>query len=168
MQAWVLRRILDKLSTSPYTTAYVKGRRLSRQNVTPHISNRYFLSVDVRNFFPSVRSFEVRRLFDALGYSPLAADKLRRLCSYFRGLPQGAVTSPALSNLICLRLDRRLAGLCSRRNIVFTRYADDITFSTNNRNALPRLLPSVYRILRDEGFEPNQEKTRILGRELNV
>ena len=165
VQAWVLRRILDKLSTSPYTTAYVKGRRLL-DNVTPHISNRYFLSVDVRNFFPSVRSFEVRRLFDALGYSPLAADRAEApLLHTSVDFPQGAVTSPALSNLICLRLDRRLAGLCSRRNIVFTRYADDITFSTNNRNALPRLLPSVYRILRDEGFEPNPGENKNPGAE---
>jgi hypothetical protein len=53
--------------------------------------------------------------------------------------------------------------LVSRCNVVFTRYADDITLSTNNRNVLPRLLPTVYRILRDEGFEPHKEKTRILG-----
>jgi RNA-directed DNA polymerase len=162
VQAWILRNILDKLSTSKYATAYVKGRGLLG-NVSPHMSNRYFLSVDVRNFFPSVSSHLVHRLFEAVGYPKLAARKLTRLCSYFSGLPQGAVTSPALSNLICLRLDRRLAGLAARRNIVFTRYADDITFSTNKRNALPQLVPSIYRILRDEGFEPNKEKTRILG-----
>jgi retron-type reverse transcriptase len=162
VQAWILRNILDRLSTSPYAMAYVKGRGLL-DNVSPHMSNRYFLSVDIRNFFPSVGSFRVRRLFEMLGYSKMAANKLGRLCSFFSGLPQGAVTSPALSNLICLRLDRRLAGLVSRRNVVFTRYSDDITLSTNNRNALPRLLPSVYRILRDEGFEPHEEKTRILG-----
>jgi RNA-directed DNA polymerase len=162
VQAWILRNILDKLSTSPHATAYVKGRGLL-DNVRPHMSNRYFLSVDIRNFFPSVASLRVRRLFETVGYSKKAANKLGRLCSYFSGLPQGAVTSPALSNLICLRLDRRLAGLASRRNVVFTRYADDVTFSTNNRNALPRLLPSVYRILRDEGFEPHQGKTRIMG-----
>ena len=162
VQAWILRNILDKLSTSPYATAYVKRRGLL-DNVSPHMNNRYFLSVDIRNFFPSVGALRVRQLFQTLGYSKLAANKLGRLCSYFSVLPQGAVTSPALSNLICLRLDRRLAGLVSRRNVVFTRYADDITFSTNNRNALPRLLPSVYRILRDESFEPHKEKTRVLG-----
>lgn len=162
VQAWILRNILDRLSTSPYATAYIRGRGLL-DNVSPHMSNRYFLSVDIRNFFPSVSSSLVHGLFKRLGYSKLAARKLTRLCSYFSGLPQGGVTSPALSNLICLRLDHRLAGMASRRNIVFTRYADDITFSTNNRNALPRLLPSVYRILRSEGFEPHQDKTRILG-----
>lgn len=162
VQAWILRNILDKLSSSPYATAYVKGRRLL-DNVGPHMNNRYFLAVDIQDFFPSVNSLFIRKLFERIGYSKQAANILCRLCCYFARLPQGAVTSPALSNLICLRLDRRLAGLASRRNIVFTRYADDITFSTNNRNALPRLLPSVYRILRDMGFEPNQEKTRLLG-----
>lgn len=162
VQAWILRNILNKLSTSSYATAYVNGRRLL-DNVSPHVSNRYFLSVDVRDFFPSVRSFRVRQLFETIGYSRSATNILGRLCSYFSGLPQGAVTSPSLSNLVCLRLDRRLAGLASRKNVVFTRYADDITFSTNNRNVLPRLLPSVYRILRDEGFEPHEDKTRILG-----
>lgn len=162
VQAWILRNILDKLSPSPYATAYVKGRRLL-DNVDPHMNNRYFLAVDIRDFFPSVKLSLVNKLFERIGYSKQAAKILRRLCGYYTGLPQGGVTSPALSNLVCLRLDRRLAGLASRRNIVFTRYADDITFSTNNRNALPRLLPTTYRILRDTGFEPNQEKTRLLG-----
>lgn len=162
VQAWILRNVLDKLSSSPYATAYVKGRKLL-DNVSPHANNRFFLSVDIRDFFPSVSSSLVRELFEKVGYSKRAANILCRLCSYFRDLPQGAVTSPALSNLICLRLDRRLAGLASRRNVVFTRYADDMTFSTNNRDALPRLLPSVYRILRDMGFQPNQGKTRLLG-----
>jgi len=162
VQAWVLRNILDKLSTSSYATAYVRGRSLL-DNVNPHMSNRYFLAVDIRDFFPSVNLSLVYDLFLRIGYSKQAANILCRLCSYKTGLPQGGVTSPALSNLVCLRLDRRLAGLASRRNVVFTRYADDITFSTNNRNVLPRLLPWVYRILRDTGFEPNQEKTRLLG-----
>jgi RNA-directed DNA polymerase len=162
IQAWILRNILDKLSSSAYATAYTKGRGLL-DNVNPHLNNRYFLSIDIRNFFPSVSAARVRELFVRIGYSKDAAKTLCRLCSFFRGLPQGAVTSPALSNLVCVRLDRRLSGLTSRRNIVFTRYADDMTFSTNNRDALPRLLPLAYQILRDMGFEPNERKTRMLG-----
>lgn len=162
VQAWILRNILDKLASSPYATAYVKGRKLL-DNVSPHMNNRYFLSTDIHDFFPSISSSLVRDLFEKVGYSKQAANILSRLCSYFKSLPQGAVTSPALSNLICLRLDRRLGGLASHHNVVFTRYADDITFSTNNRNVLPRLLPTVYRILRDMDFEPNHDKTRLLG-----
>lgn len=162
IQAWILRNILDKLSPSPFATAYLKGKKLI-DNVSPHASNRYFLSVDIKDFFPTVMKDRVCLLFEALGYSNRAALALTRLCSYFSGLPQGGVTSPALSNLVCLRLDRRLAGLSSRRNIVFTRYADDMTFSTNNRNALCRLLPLVCEILRSEWFEPNENKHRFLG-----
>lgn len=162
VQAWILRNILDRLNPSPYAIAYVMGRKLI-DNVSPHSSNRYFLSVDISNFFPSVSARRVHRLFETLGYSRRAARTLTSLCSLFGRLPQGGVTSPALSNMICLRLDRRLAGLASRKNVVFTRYADDMTFSTNNRNALPGLLRSVGRIVREEGFELNDEKTRFLG-----
>ena len=88
---------------------------------------------------------------------------LCNLCTYFGGLPQGGVTSPALSNLAAIKLDRRLAGLTSRRNIVFTRYADDMTFSTNNRTVLFRTLPTILRIIQSEGFEPNESKIRFLG-----
>ncbi|MCF7838327.1 MAG: retron St85 family RNA-directed DNA polymerase [Candidatus Marinimicrobia bacterium] len=162
IQAWILRNVLDKLSPSQYATAYVSGKRLL-DNVSPHANNRYFISMDIRNFFPSVTSFRVRAIFEALGYSMLAGSTLARLCCYFHGLPQGGVTSPALSNLVCLRLDRRLAGLAARRNIVFTRYADDITFSSNNRNALCRMLPITYKILISERFQPNEDKLRVMG-----
>ena len=162
IQAWILRNILDKLSVSPYATGYVSGKGLL-DNVSPHSSNRYFIAVDITNFFPSVSSLRVSGIFQALGYSQLASSTLTRLCSYFHGLPQGGVTSPALSNLVCLRLDRRLAGLSARRNVVFTRYADDLTFSSNNRNALCRMLPIICEILRTEDFKSNDDKLRIMG-----
>ncbi|MBI4546863.1 MAG: RNA-directed DNA polymerase [Ignavibacteriae bacterium] len=162
IQAWILRNILDKLSPSAYATGYILRKRLV-DNVNPHASNRFFLSVDIRDFFPMIGSWRIRRLFEVLGYSEMAAVTLTRLCTYFGGLPQGGVTSPALSNLVCLKVDRRLGGLASHRNMVFTRYADDITFSTNNRNALCRVLTLVFEIIRNEGFEPNLEKVRLLG-----
>lgn len=162
IQAWILRHILDRLSASSFATAYAPKSRLI-DNLSPHISNRYFLSIDIKDFFPSVRKPRVSRLFDKLGYGKTACYILTRLCTYKAGLPQGGVTSPCLSNLVCLQLDRRLAGLTSRRNVVFTRYADDITFSTNNRGSLTRLLPLAYQVLREEGFQPNIDKQRFMG-----
>jgi RNA-directed DNA polymerase len=162
VQAWILRNILDKLNPSEYAMAYIQGKSL-KDNITPHKSNRFFLSVDIEDFFPSISIWHVKRIFELLGYSAQAAMILRRLCVYFGGLPQGGVTSPALSNLACLRLDRRLAGLTSRRNIVFTRYADDMTFSSNNRKVLYRTLPIILSIIQSEGFIPKKSKTRFLG-----
>jgi retron-type reverse transcriptase len=162
VQAWILRNILDKLSPSQHATAYLAGKRLS-DNVTPHSGNRYFLSVDLEDFFPSIQSWKIQRLFELVGYAPHTAALLSNLCTYFRSLPQGGVTSPALSNLVALKMDRRVSGLVSRRNIVFTRYADDMTFSSNNRVALIKALPSIRHILRREGFNINEAKTRFLG-----
>lgn len=162
IQAWILRNILDKLSPSEHAMAYLRGKKLL-DNLSPHGGNRYFLSVDIEDFFPSISRWRVERVFELLGYSKQAVMILTNLCTYFGGLPQGGVTSPALSNLAALKLDRRLAGLTSRRNIVFTRYSDDMTFSTNNRTVLYRTLPTILRIIQSEGFEPNQSKIRFLG-----
>ncbi len=162
IQAWILRNILEKLNPSPHATAYLPGKRLS-DNVSPHRGNRYFLSIDLEDFFPSIPYLRIQRLFQLVGYEQRAAVLLTGLCTFFYSLPQGGVTSPALSNLIATQMDRRLSGLISRRNIVFTRYADDMTFSTNNRIALIRALPSINRIVESEGFKINDLKTRFLG-----
>lgn len=166
IQAWILRNILDRLSPSPYATAYVKGRKLT-DNVVPHQLNRYFLCLDITDFFPSISQRQVNSIFEAVGYSRSASSIMSKICCYTNGLPQGGVTSPALSNLVCLRLDRRLAGLAARRNIIYTRYADDITFSSNNRNALCRLIPIANEILKSERFAPNRSKLRVLGPRIN-
>jgi len=162
IQAWILRNIIDKLSPSPHATAYFPGKCLS-DNVFPHSSNRYFLSLDLEDFFPSIPRWRIQRLFVLVGYTQGIASRLSALCTFSRALPQGGVTSPALSNLVASQMDRRLSGLISRRNIVFTRYADDMTFSSNNRTALLRVLPSIRRIIESEGFTINEPKTRFLG-----
>lgn len=162
IQAWILRNILDNLAPSEHAMAYLRGKKLI-DNLSPHSGNRYFLSVDIEDFFPSVRRWRVERVFELLGYSEQAVYILANLCTYMGGLPQGGVTSPSLSNLCTLNLDRRLAGLTSRRNIVFTRYADDMTFSTNNRIVVLRALPTILHIIQSEYFWPNASKIRLLG-----
>ena len=103
-----------------------------KDNVSPHKTNRYFICIDLEDFFPSISLNRVRKLFLLLGYSTRAVNILTRLCTCGEGLPQGAVTSPAISNLVVSKLDRRIGGYTSRRNIAYTRYADDITISCNN------------------------------------
>ena len=83
-----------------------------------------------------------------------------------RGLPQGASTSPALSNAVARRLDKRLTGLAAKLGLTYTRYADDLTFSgtaeVNGR--VGYLMARVRHIAEDEGFAVNPEKTRVLRR----
>lgn len=78
-------------------------------------------------------------------------------------LPQGGVTSPALSNIICIRLDKRIACYVGKRNIVYTRYADDMAFSSLSPKRLVGITRVVTDILKDEGFTLNSNKTRFLG-----
>lgn len=176
VQAWILRNILDKLSPSPYATAYRKKMNIA-DNMVPHSSNRYFICLDIENFFDSISIRRVAKIFLIVGYSPKASNLLAKLCtcdgsrpyssdyypSFEGSLPQGAVTSPALSNLITAKLDRRIAGYTSRRNIIYTRYADDITLSANNPSVLSKALPRILKIIKTEHFEPNMDKLRILG-----
>ncbi|HEY9839649.1 MAG TPA: reverse transcriptase domain-containing protein, partial [Candidatus Obscuribacterales bacterium] len=85
-------------------------------------------------------------------------------------LPQGAPTSPALSNLICRRLDRRLLGLATRLGFVYTRYADDLSFSGAKAKNVEALLRGVATIVTDEGFTVHPTKTRVMrkGRRMEV
>ncbi|HQN32304.1 MAG TPA: retron St85 family RNA-directed DNA polymerase [Sedimentisphaerales bacterium] len=162
IQAWVLRNILDKLTPSPYATAFRKGMNLTN-NVTPHQSSSYFLCLDIEDFFPSIKVWRVSQIFKLVGYSSRAARTLANLCTCRGELPQGAVTSPAISNIAAGRLDRRLGVACARRNIVYTRYADDMTFSCNNPRVLCRVLPMFRRIVQTSGFKLNDRKQRFSG-----
>jgi len=162
VQAWILRNVLDKLKPSPHATAFIKGKGLA-YNVLPHRNNRYFITIDIENFFPSVSVKRILRLFNLIGYSDNAAYILTKLCTCDGKLPQGGVTSPALSNLVLHRLDRRLSGLTSRRNIVYTRYADDMIFSSNNRTVLNKSLKLFLNIIASEGFKPNPAKIKVMG-----
>lgn len=162
VQAWILRNILDKLTPSDEATAFIYGRNI-KHNVLPHAENRFFICIDIKDFFPSISYFRVYRIFKVIGYSETACVILANLCCCHDFLPQGGVTSPALSNLVAARLDRRLSGFCMKRNIVYTRYADDMTFSSNNRNLLNKSLSMFLEIIQDEGFEPNLKKLRVMG-----
>lgn len=162
IQAWFLRNILDKLSPSQFATAYISKKNIFN-NVYPHVHNRYFMCLDIEDFFPSISYKRVTNIFSIIGYSKAAAVILAKLCTSLDGLPQGAVTSPSISNLISAKLDRRIAGYTARRNIEFTRYADDITLSSNNPIVLCKAMPMIIKIIKSEHFIPNMNKFRILG-----
>ena len=162
IQAWILRNILDKLNPTLFATAYIKGKNIS-SNVLPHCNNKYFMLLDLEEFFPSISIRRVAKIFSLIGYSEKIVYTLSMLCTCDYSLPQGAVTSPSLSNLIAAKLDRRISGYASKRNISYTRYADDITLSSNNPATLCKTLPTMLKIIKSEHFEPNMSKLRILG-----
>lgn len=162
LQAWILRNILDKVVSSPYSTAYRKGCSIVN-NVYPHQNGLFFLSFDLKDFFPSIYERRIVGIFNSLGYSRSVSVILGHLCTYKGHLPQGAVTSPALSNMVAYSLDLRLGGYASKKKFAFTRYADDITFSSGNRNVLSSSKQYAEKIIKAENFKINDAKTHFAG-----
>lgn len=162
VQAWILRNVLDRVKVHPAATGFRRGHNVAR-NAAPHAHNRYLLCLDIEDFFPSISYGKVYSIFRALGYGPHIAHILSHLCTCDDKLPQGAVTSPALSNIVCMRLDHRITAFVGRRNVAYTRYADDLTFSSMSPNRLSGVKPTIRHILEDEGFTLNNAKTRRMG-----
>jgi retron-type reverse transcriptase len=182
-QQWIAWHILDKVPAHAAAHGFVRGRS-TLTNATPHVDADVLVNTDLKDFFPTVTFPRVMGIFRELGYSPAVATILALLCTESprrtvtyagtqyhvatgpRALPQGACTSPALSNLVTRRLDSRLIGLAEKLGWSYTRYADDATFSARGESAgkTAYLLARVRHIAVDEGFAVNEKKTRVLRR----
>lgn len=162
VQRWVLENILYKIKTSQYSYGFTKGERKGSPLVycaEKHKNNLYILKLDLKNFYPSIKREKVYYFFSSIGYNTDISNLLTNICVVGNELPQGAITSPYLANLICRKLDLRIAGYCNKRNIVYTRYADDLAFSCDDRELLRKIYGMVKKIVEDEGFCLNQKKT---------
>ena len=162
VQRWILKNILDKLHTTTNCHGFVRGSKL-RHHAEQHIGANSILSLDIENFFPSISVAQITNVFRVAGYCSAAASMLARLCTYLGALPQGAPSSPKLANLTCSRMDRRLAGFAAEREFVYTRYADDMSFSGASASALAKAKAFIAHIIKDSGFRLNPGKTRLAG-----
>jgi len=179
-QEWILRNVLDKLPTEPTAHGFIRGRS-TVTNAREHLGRDLVVNLDLQDFFPTVGFWRVRGVFQRMGYSPAVATVLGLLCTEpprrevelfgqklhvsagDRALPQGACTSPALSNQVARRLDRRLKARAGKLGWTYTRYADDLTFSAppGKREELGRLHAMVRHTLEEEGFALNPKKGRV-------
>ncbi|MBL8057918.1 MAG: RNA-directed DNA polymerase [Anaerolineales bacterium] len=128
LQRRVLRRLLAPLAPHAAATGFRRGHSIV-DNARPHTGQAVVINLDLADFFPSIAAARVDALFRAVGWNAEAARILTAICTLDGALPQGAPTSPALSNLVCRRLDARLAALARSQGGAYTRYADDLTFS---------------------------------------
>ena len=190
-QRWVLRNVAEKLPVHGAAHGFMAARSIV-SNAKVHAGAHVLLKVDVKDFFPTVTWKRVKGLYRKAGYSEQIAtllallateapretvqfrSKTLHVASGPRALPQGAPTSPALTNAICLRMDRRLSGLARVFGFKYTRYADDLTFSWRAPAELPEgarpkapvgaMLRGIGQILRAEGFALHPTKTEVLRR----
>ena len=162
VQRWILRNILDRLDTTPSSFGFERGSKL-RLHALEHVGARAVLTLDIKDFFASISIARVTRVYRTAGYPSSAASILAHLCTCGGALPQGAPSSPRLANLACFRMDRRLSRFAERKGIVYTRYADDMSFSASSAATLAKARPFITHIVRDSGFRLNSPKTRLIG-----
>jgi RNA-directed DNA polymerase len=179
------------------STAFAPGSKL-KEAAEPHCECRWLIKLDVKNFFESISEIGAYRVFRRLGYQPLVSFEMARICSRLGTLtrprrfherwrahrrertidaytnrrighlPQGAPTSPMLANLAVRSLDDELTALASQFDLTYTRYADDLTFSTKddeetfNRGRAGEFIRQAYRLIGQHGLSPNFTKTLVV------
>ncbi|MCB9652558.1 MAG: RNA-directed DNA polymerase [Deltaproteobacteria bacterium] len=181
IQHWILRHVLEPLKAEDVAHGFVKARSIV-SNASAHVGQDIVINVDLKDFFPTLTYRRVWGFFRKLGYSGHVATIFALLTTepavdeleldgsrYFvatgeRFLPQGAPTSPALTNVICRKMDRRLAGLARTFGLTYTRYADDFTFSGPGETNVGRFFGALTRVVTEEGFSIHPGKTRIFRR----
>jgi len=152
LQRRFLSGYLDDLRPHPAAKAFHRGGS-TMAHVLPHSRSRLIATVDLRDFFESTRGGRVARWLAAQGWGREAVQTLTRLCVYRDGLPQGAPTSPSLSNLVNHRLDKRLTSLTRRTGGVYTRYGDDLAFSWQDERPPDGFTAAVEDALARSGYE---------------
>ncbi len=175
----VQKKLYNKLSTyydeiktqNNFTSKISHGFEKNRSIVTNaevHKNKRYVVNLDLLDFFPSINFGRVRSYFIKNNYFEINDDIatiLAQLTCYKGTLPQGAPTSPLIANMICNIMDIRILKIAKKYRLDYTRYADDLTFSTNNKyflNDYDKFLEDIKNIIHRSGFELNSKKTRLL------
>lgn len=162
IQNWILHNILYKLSSHKFAKAYIPGKKI-RENVKLHTKKKFVITFDIHNFFDSIKRESVEWIFSEIGYSDLVSNLLSKLCTLNGCLPQGAPTSPYLSNLFMRDFDERIRQYCIGKKIMYTRYADDMTFSSSSESFdIKALEKEVSKAVAAKGLSLNPQKTHIM------
>lgn len=195
LQKYINEEILQKVEPHPSSFAFHSSGGI-KQCATMHCGCRWLLQFDLKDFFYTIAEPAVYKAFIDLGYKHLLAFELARLCTTLRlpkshngyikynnsskyfsekmpyyhwqigVLPQGAPTSPMLSNLVAKKLDTSLYDYAQNNGFIYTRYADDLAFSASilpSNKSIPQLRREIISLIRKSGFTENKEKIRIAG-----
>lgn len=161
-QQRIKNRILAKVELPPN----VHGGAKKKSNITnakEHQGNKYIFATDLQEFYPSITAKMVYEAFLHIGYSNFFASQLAKLVTYKHKVPQGAPTSTHVSNIVFLKTDCELINFCNENNITYTRYVDDLTFSS--QKDFSHLSTQLLEIVTKTGFKLSYRKTMYSGKQ---
>lgn len=163
IQAWINDYILWRLPVHPNCHAYVRGKSIVT-NALGHTGKAYVGCIDIEDFFGSLSDRRIRRVLVEQGIGENLAYSVSKLATLRGGLPQGAPSSPTLSNAALYSFDHALAKECEARNLSYSRYADDIAISGNRKDQIGAVIGIAESLLSQSGLRLNKSKTRIASR----
>lgn len=191
IQKFINEYILQSLNVHPAVCSYNKGAKIY-DAAEIHCGCEWLVKIDIKDFFGSISEVNVYRVFRSVGYPALLAFQMARVCtitkasddfsslvnnsksyslkkynSSIRGyLPQGAPTSPLLSNIVCKKMDKIISSIADENGFIYTRYADDICLSSVDKNIKKstciEIVKKINCIIKSFNFEPNEKKLRII------
>lgn len=160
IQKTIYKRILLSVNVHSASMGFRPNISVAH-NAKAHLGNKQILKVDIADFFGSIKKYRIIKAFEKIGYPTNISQVFAELCTLEGKLPQGAATSPALSNIIAYDMDVKLASIAQKNNLTYSRYADDLTFSGEDISFEPTL-SEIDRIIREEKFVIQQKKTHFL------
>ena len=165
IQYRILTKLLNKLVLPEYVYAFERDRNIPTMAAL-HVNKYCIISIDIKDFFHSIRQTTLFSILQRLGFGDSPARTLSELCTYKAFVPQGALTSPKISNLITsVTFGPEIQTYCREKQFTLTIYADDVTISTNDRTISPRhVIQDLTRIIQTYGFRINRKKTKIMFR----
>ncbi|MFK8831084.1 reverse transcriptase family protein [Klebsiella michiganensis] len=164
IQAWVAYHLSlnENISLSESAFAFIPGRNGIYEAASKHCGAKWVLSIDLRDFFHTITSVLVSSALVKIGYKADQANKLSDLLTLNQRLPQGAPSSPVISNLVFKSTNLKINELIAGMNVKYTRYADDLTFSSEDEGFDIELLKeNVLRVLNSDGWIVAEEKLKI-------
>jgi RNA-directed DNA polymerase len=166
VQDWILDNLLMRACRPSYISRIAKAfipKKNIKDNAVYHLNKKILVCLDLHDFFGSIKRNKIFSVFEKFGYSKSLCVFLSHLCTLDNILPQGAPTSPMLSNLIFKDCDDLILDYCEKCNITYTRYADDMIFSANEMN-VRKLIGYVRNVIQKQGLKLNDKKTKVLYR----
>lgn len=163
VQYRLLTKLFNTVVIPEYIYAFEKFKSIPEM-AKIHTGKALVISIDLKDFFPSIHQNKLQKILVGMGIAEEPATTISELCTYKFFVPQGALTSPKVANIVTAHtFGPKVKEYCDRSNFTVSIYADDITISTDNTEISPaEVIKDIYAIIRENGFRVNKEKTKVM------